>query len=328
MAVSEVRGKNGFLVGMKGKKIRVSNLMLLGAFAILICIIVFMSFFMRGRSPYISALLPIFQPAAPTYQYSIMGDGENALIKPMGVAVDSDLVYVTDTLNTQVQVFRINGEPVFRFGSPGKNAGQFSFPYGIAIASNGEIYVADTYNGNISIFDKDGIFLRYFAADVEELSQPAAIHIYNSNLFVSNLDPGHILVIDLATEALVTKIGAEGNGDGELMLPNDFTLNPDGDLYVSDTGNNRIQIFTGSGEFVETLAVAEGVIDNPRGIAFNAHGQLLVVNKMFNEIAILDTSGKLVNAFGEDVCNLPNALAVDNSRHVYVTDYVSTLVFQ
>ncbi|EEG77735.1 6-bladed beta-propeller [Dethiobacter alkaliphilus] len=329
MAVAEVQEMTSGLLRLGKKKIKIIYLMLLLSFAILLSAGIFMFFYVTGTTPYIGYLLPVFSPALPQYQYSILGEGDQALLKPMDVAVVDDRIYITDTLNSQVQVFKPTGEPVLSFGGSGREPGKFSFPYGIDVAPNGNIFVADMYNGNISIFDDYGRFLNYFAAAEDAVVDPGGLLIKDGLLYVCNLNPGSVLVFDINSEELINTIGSEGTGEGELMFPNDLTFGPDGNLYVSDTGNNRIQVYDPQGSFIKTLPIDGGDIYSPRGVGFDSHGRLHVVSKMNNQIAIFDSNWKKVGDVGDTVFNMPNGIAMDQrTRRVYVTDHISTLVFQ
>ena len=328
MAEVGINATKNILIGLSQKKVKSVYLMLALSIAIVICGGIFVSYYVRGRTPYFGSFLPAFRPPAPTYRFSILGEGENMMLKPMDLRVAGDHIYVTDTLNSRVQIFMLTGEPVLSFGSYGTNPGQLNFPYGIDVYGN-NIYVADTYNGNISIFDNNGRFMDYFASAGGELTQPAGVLIDGQHLYVCNLDPGQILVYDIDTGELLQIIGSDGTAEGELSYPNDLTVGPDGNLYVSDTGNNRIQVFARNGDFIKVLPIEDGLVYNPRGLAFNTHGQLYVVNKLDNHVAIFDKNWKLVDRMGERAFNLPNGLDIDASGgRVYVTDHISTLVFQ
>ncbi len=315
-----------FFLGLKQKKIKVIYLLLIQSVAVIIVAGIFINLYFSGSAPGLKAF-PIFRSATPTYEFSILGEGEDMLLKPMAVAVNKNAVYVTDTLNGRVQVFSPNGDLLFSFGSKGNAPGQFSFPYGIDIDSNGDIYVADTYNGGISIFNKEGNFQRYFALKTKDLTQPSGIMIKDNLLYVANLDPGYILVFDMTSEELINVIGSEGEGASHLLFPNDLTLGPDGNLYVSDTGNNRIQVFALSGEYVKTLDINPDLIFSPRGLAFNSYGQLYIVSKLNNEVVIIDKEGKVVDTFGKRTFNLPNGVAFDARGRLLVTDHISVAIY-
>ncbi len=324
MTESGVEVTTGSNLGQK--KMKLISLLLLLFAALLVISGIFIYLFMTGR-PAGANVLPAVEPGKMGYQFSMLGEGDNMLLKPMGIAVAENLIYVSDTSNSRIQVFNTKGEFLLKFGAKGTSPGELNFPYGIAIAPNDEVYVADTYNGNISIFDQNGDFLRLFGLHTEVLTQPAGLIIAADRLYVCNLNPSYILVYNLATEELINIIGTQGTGRGELQLPNDLALGPDGNLYISDTGNNRIQVFATGGEFVRTLDIDPGLIISPRGLAFDSHGQLFVVSKLNNEILLFDSDDKLLDAFGEHLFNLPNGLVIDPKGRLYATDHISVLVF-
>jgi DNA-binding beta-propeller fold protein YncE len=309
------------------RKIRLGLFLPLLSAALLLTAAIFIALYLPGREPHLN-ILPTFRPGAPEYQFSIMGQGDKMLTKPMGAAVSGNRLYVSDTLNARIQVLSLGGDYLFDFGSAGAGPGQFAFPYGIAFSPKGELYVADPYNGAISIFDPDGHFLRFFFNAGSEAATPAGLLIKDKKLFAANLEPSEIRVYDLDTAALLYTIGSPGSGVGALAVPNDLAFGPDGNLYVSDTGHDRINVYTLNGEFLRTLSSESYLISSPRGLAFNSHGQLYVVSKLTGEVVILDRDGKLIDRFGGGLFNLPNGLAFDRRGGVYVTDHISVAVFQ
>lgn len=79
---------------------------------------------------------------------------------PTNIFVARDgLIYVMDSMNFRVQIFRPDGAFASAFGKPGDGSGSFSKPKGIAVDSEGHIYVADAHFDNIQIFDSAGKLL-------------------------------------------------------------------------------------------------------------------------------------------------------------------------
>jgi hypothetical protein len=107
------------------------------------------------------------------------GDGE--FYYPFGIAVDSKCyVYVSDTLNTRIQKFDINGNFITKWGCEGKGDGEFNLPKGIAIDSKGYVYVADVLNHRIQKFDNNGNFITKWGSEGKgdgELDHPLGISI-------------------------------------------------------------------------------------------------------------------------------------------------------
>ena len=80
-----------------------------------------------------------------------LGDGE--FERPGGIAVDGEgNVYVADTFNHRIQVFRPDGTFVGKWGQRGGGNGEFQFPRGIAVDSTGKVYVTDTDLGRVHVF--------------------------------------------------------------------------------------------------------------------------------------------------------------------------------
>ncbi len=326
MSKTSMQAVLGNLQTFGRRRMKMAPFMMAVSGALMLTLIIFLVFFLQGRAPDFNPL-PSFRPGVPEYSYSIFGPGEKMLFKPMGIAVSGNRIYVTDTMNHRVQVFAPNGDHIFDFGSYGTAPGELNFPYGIAV-SNREIFVADSYNGDISVFDDQGNFLRFFGQRAVELNNPAGLLFHQGKLFVTNMDPGYIMIFDPATEELLEIFGGAGDAEGGLSFPNALAAGPDGNLYVSDTANHRIQIYSPQGDFVRTLVDSSGIVDSPRGLAFDNHGRLMVVNKMYSDVVILDNNGEAIGNFGNGIFNFPNGLAVDGKGGVYVTDHISVLFFQ
>ena len=114
----------------------------------------------------------------------------------------------------------------------------------------------------------------------------------------------------------VRQIGSYGNGDGQLQVPIDVTHDRDGNLYVADRGNRRVQVFTTQGKYIHTQ-VGKGVA-NSIGIATD--GELVYIAEQ--------TTGKLLiyHKNGRKMCSLQTGstslwgVAVDQDGFVYVCD--------
>ncbi len=271
--------------------------------------------------------------APPVFNYMIYGGfGNDALRKPMDVTMANNMIYVTDTKNYRVQVFDLGGSPMFMFGSRGAGPGQFQFPYGVTADQKGNVYVADLYNGAISVFDAKGKFVSYFAekdpAD-KLIMAPGAIRIVDNKMYVPDIMQCKVLVFDLQGKKLL-EVGQAGFGPGQLKAPNCVTADKDGNIYVVDTGNQRIEIFDKTGKFAKMLngsadARGDSVFINPRGIDIDSRGIIYVVSNLSNYIYGFDKNGKQVFVFGgegqeNDRFSLPNGLFIDDDDQVYITD--------
>jgi sugar lactone lactonase YvrE len=164
---------------------------------------------------------------------------------PNGIAVSKDdFVYVVDTANARVQKFDSSGKFVSIIGSSGTGDGKFLTPLGIAVDSDGNIFVADSGNSRIQKFNSNGVFVvSYNAASGGIKISPDGIDVDSSgNIIVADAGGSRVVVLDKDGNT-VTSFGKAGSGNSQFKLPKDVALDSDGDLFVVDSSNHRIQKF-------------------------------------------------------------------------------------
>jgi DNA-binding beta-propeller fold protein YncE len=171
---------------------------------------------------------------------------------PRGIVIDKlGNVLVTDTGNSRVLVFNMNGQPVTQFGSTGVAAGQFAEPVGMALDTNGRLYVVDTWNQRIQVFTLDGVG-GYDATTSYDVSGWETTSVNNkpfiavdSQGYIYITDPDGYRVIELSnTGGIVRYWGNIGNDNGSFSLPTGIVAGLDGGIWVVDSNNNRIMHFT------------------------------------------------------------------------------------
>jgi len=231
------------------------------------------------------------RPLAAVRLWGTQGSGPGQFQDPRGIAVGPEgRVYVADGGNHRIQVFDTEGNFLRQWGGQGSAPGQFQEPWGLAVSPDGEVYVADTWNHRIQVFDSEGNFLRAWGA----FAQTAQA------------------------------IGAEGLFWG----PRGTAVDAQGDVYVTDTGNKRVQKFSPEGKFLDQWGGAgmePGQMDEPVGIAIDREGYIYIADTWnqrvqkfsprFTPLAQWPVEGW----FGQSVVNKPY-IATDPRGRVYVTD--------
>lgn len=178
------------------------------------------------------------------------GDG-SLFAKPSYVAVNERLerIYVSDKEKNQISVFDMAGKLLFKIGKPGKGAGDFAFPQGVAVAPNNELYVADSLNSRIQVFTADGLFVRSFGGpghDYREFDAPRDLAFGPD---------GHLYIVDFR-KALLYVYTPEGKlllvlGDYKkrtnhplgFSAPSSIHIDKSGKIYIADILNNRISVW-------------------------------------------------------------------------------------
>ncbi|NMD68839.1 6-bladed beta-propeller [Bacillus sp. DNRA2] len=283
-------------------------------------------------TPIVAAMDP---KEEPVYAQAIYGDFNEPLAKPMDVSVIDDLVYVSDAKSKQVKVYDQSGTPVFQFGKEGTKEGEFKFPYGVAGDTKGNVYVADMYNANISIFDSKGKFIKYFKDEEKVLKSPGGLRIFDEKLYVTDIKANKVFVFKLNGDK-VMEIGGPGADEGKFLAPNAVTVDDDGQIYVADSANNRVQVFDKAGKFIKIINGSEDgkgdtIFLNPRGVAVDSNGVLYVVNNLSHTIYAFDEDGKQKFELGgmgsgNGQLYLPNGMFIDERGTLFVTDTVNQRV--
>jgi sugar lactone lactonase YvrE len=227
------------------------------------------------------------------FQLALYGPKGNEMRNPIDLAVTNDgTVYVTDSDNHRIQIFKNNGEYIGKFGEFGDKKNEFDYPVGVAVNSKNEVFVAELNNMRISVYDKKGKFIRYFRTteikgpDLKPLSVvPTAISIDQyDNVYI--IDKTDQTVKKFSNEGVLKlKFGGSGTQKGEFQYPLGLDVNNKGDIFVTDTGNNRIQVFD---KDAKNILVTDAKINTPSGIFADEKGLMYITDTTSNQIIIAD----------------------------------------
>lgn len=153
-------------------------------------------------------------------------------------------VYVTDLDLDQVVQVSTFSRTDRTFGGYGYGSGELRGPTALDVDSEGRVYVCDTENDRIVVFDRYGNYAREIGADA--LDKPAGVAVGpQSTLFVSDTGSHRIIAFDLKSGEVGGRLGGpkRGSDSGRFDSPRGLTYGPRDRLYVADSGNHRIQVF-------------------------------------------------------------------------------------
>lgn len=171
-------------------------------------------------------------------------------------------------------------------------------PNSVAIDLLGKVYVADTGNNEIDIFDSTRVLDNYLTGNSPNFS----LDREQKDIFVN-------------TGIFKKSLQRDFNN------PNDVSINlSNGNIYVADTGNNKIDIFNSKLDFIYSLG-GNGLFNNPNSVAINStNGNIYVADTGNNEIDIFNSEFKLLDSLKGFFSN-PTDVEVDRSGNISVIDF-------
>ena len=236
---------------------------------------------------------------------------------PWGIAVGQNgLIFVADHNKHQIHVYDEQRKYIRSFGQQGTGNGQLYCPIGIAVDSNNRLYIGSYRNKRVEVVENEGTFVRQIGAG--HLSAPYGVTVHNKHLFVAEYGNHRISVFTLDGQ-LIRTIGSQGSGPGQFNGPCAVAFAPeeDGDMYVVDCDNSRIQVFNANG--VYQREVGKGQVSNPWDIICTTDHHVLVADTGNNHAVIFNTMGQLIHSF--QVGSYPRGLAIDHNGDLLVTLY-------
>lgn len=249
---------------------------------------------------------------------------------PTDSVVDSTgNLFVTDYYNNRIVKFDKNEQFLGAYGTLGSDVGQFNKPSGITIDASDNIFVADTYNNRIVSFkDTNGngsiesgekwkVWGGTVGTDVLQFNKPMGVSIKGNQLYVADTYNHRIATFEPDYEmGTWATFGTKGSQAGQFNAPYDVAVDSQGNLWVSDTFNNRVQEFDQS-----KLYKAQKPVDYPYGIAIDKNDNVFVAERQNAYIKCVNNpktyGGKGTTA---GLFKSPVGVNIDSTGKVWVVD--------
>jgi sugar lactone lactonase YvrE len=255
----------------------------------------------------------------------------DVLTEPMGVAVsdDGNVVYVSDTGQSAIFVFDF-GKRKFH-----KIEGVIG-PIGLALDREQNLYVVEQPKKGVTVFNPEGKQVRFLTD--KSIERPTGLALDRDRKRIYLADTAHtkskeqtVKILSLDGK-LIGKIGqGKGGAPGQFLFPTYLGLDRDGDLYVTDSLNCRVQEFDPNGKYVRSFGErgdAWGQFTRPKGLALDSFGNLYVADSGWSNVQIFNRNGQVLLFFGgrgplPGMLKNPTAVAIDATNHIYVGDFLN-----
>jgi DNA-binding beta-propeller fold protein YncE len=265
---------------------------------------------------------------------TLLGSKErpDSLEQPMGLATSQDgkRLYVTDYAKPAVFVFDFEARLMLPFGK--MEADEFKNPLGIAVDDKDNVYVVDSLPKLIRVFDPSGKFLRNIAHDSLERPTGIAIDPERRRLYVADssrkASENHVVHVFDLDGTYIKAFGGKGGEDGKFLFPTYLALDGEGNVYVTDTLNGRVQAFDLEGHYLRTfgrMGDSFGEFNKPKGVALDSFGNVYVVDSAWSNVQIFNQRQEVLLFFGgrgryPGLLFNPTGIFIDKNNRIYVAD--------
>ena len=244
----------------------------------------------------------------------------SALLDPRGLAINpagnivysaGNLIEVTDLAGIHMAIVGLSGASAWGDGGPA-TAARFASPMGCALDGAGNLYIADTGENRVRELNAKGIVNTvYGTGDTAMLNGPRSVAVaLDGSLLIADTGNGRVLKRD-----------SSGNVStllDQLQAPSYLYPDPDGDLYIAETGANRITLLAADGS-TRFLPVTQ-----PVAVTRDSQGTLYVAQSGSGQLLRFDASG-----FGTTLATglrQPMGLAIDPSGNILAADSLNNEV--
>jgi DNA-binding beta-propeller fold protein YncE len=250
---------------------------------------------------------------------------------PRGITIDSTRnYYIADTGNSRIQKFTADGKFLQAFGTRGEGEGELREPQGIAVDTSGSVYVTDALNHKLIKFTSDGAFVKEWHGPDTGFYGPRDLAFGpDGRLYIVDQGRTRVAIFDPATESF-SAWGKAGAGDGQFNDPCGIAVGG-GFVFVTDTGNGRIQVFDMKGAFIRQWPVPQWGADVKYftdALYDDVSKRLYVSSGKSNEVLTFDIEGRPINdipLFKDARFVYPSSMAISeagNLRRLFVLNTV------
>ena len=261
------------------------------------------------------------------------GDREAMLGRPMGLALSPDgkRLYIADSGLLAVFVADFEKKTLTELAG----VDSVGTAFGVAVDSDEHIYVADQTGKRVVVLDRHGAVIRHIGKDAG-LVRPSGVALDVARRLVYVSDPAtlrtpdhRVLVFTFEGELVRTLGKGRGPEKGQFHFPIFLAVDPEGRLFVGDTMNFRVQVFSPEGNFIRAHGdngVGPGSFARIKGVAFDSFSNLYVVEGEYAVVQMFNREFQALMYFGGtapklEYLELPTGIAIDpKTNRIYVAN--------
>ena len=284
---------------------------------------------------------------------SFFNAGDQTFLAPRGMAIAPDgSLYIADSRNHRIVHFDADGNLINTIGSygnamenPSLPGGLMNEPWGVAVDDDGTLFVADTWNHRIQVFDSNGQFLRMWSTfDVAGMPDtfwgPRGIALdAEGHVYVTDTGKQRVVVFD-KTGSYRAQFGGVGLELGKLDEPVGIAIGQDGKVYIADTWNQRVQVFQPSTDGLSFMGLKDWELDawfsssieNKPYLALDKNDNVYITDPDLGRVIVFDKNGTFKVLWGgfdnSYLMGVITGIAVADDGSIWVTDASNNVILQ
>jgi YD repeat-containing protein len=262
-------------------------------------------------------------------QFGTPGNSDGQMSEPEGVTVESEgTLWVADSGNNRLEKWLIprfalehSSVYVSSMVGSGSEGGELAHPGDVALGPEGSLWVADRTNNRVEEFDREGEFIEAFGEEVNKTAVEAGGSEAEKSLCA-------------AASGDACQAGKADSAKGALKRPASLAIDTEGDIWVADRGNSRIEEFDMKGKYLSQFGAkgsGKGQFLEPEGLAIDSHGNIWVAdtyNGRVQEFSQADELIQVVGSYGAAPGQMgePTGIDIGPWGHVWVADWQNNRV--
>ena len=256
-----------------------------------------------------------FAPQRSGFATFVAGEAKTQEMQQVyGVALADGKLYAVDTKGASIAIFDLAQQQFSVF--TGSGAGRLKNPINITVDSDGTKYITDTSRDQVLLYDRDNKYLGAYGETGQ--FRPVDVAVAGERLYVVDILHHQVQVLNKRSGALLFKFGKAGSEPGQLYHPTNIAFGPNGDVFITDTSNFRVQRYTAEGKYLRAYGQVgdrPGSFARPKGVAVDREGRVYVSDAAFQNVQVFEDNGRLLMAFGQpkqgEGMSLPAGVAID-----------------
>ncbi|MBU0663278.1 MAG: 6-bladed beta-propeller [Proteobacteria bacterium] len=222
----------------------------------------------------------------------------SAIGRPYDVSSSPGKIYATDRQINKIVIIDLVAKSFKTLDDNGP--GILQVPAGIWVSQDDIKYIADMKRQQIVVFDANNKYVRTYG-NKELFEKPVDVAVHENRIFVCDMPKNQVVVLDKDSGKTLLQIGKLGSAEGQLYKPTHITVDDQGNLFVTDAFNFRVQQFDPEGNFVRVFGFHGdqiGGMARPKGLDIDREGHLYVTDAASEYTQIFDKKAQLLLFFG------------------------------